>query len=90
MEEERRGAHGGPQSCQISPFQSVDSLQLRSGQFYPPPVSESLDNLSPQTLKRAKCHCLPPQQEFVRTAVARALVPPAPQKKLSDFLTKFY
>ena len=87
IEQERRGA-ARPRSRQISPWQSDE--QLRSGQVYSLPPSESLDSLSPLTRQRARRLALPPEQEFMRASLARALAPPPPQKKLSEFLDKVF
>ena len=49
--------------------------------MYTLPEVEELSDLSPQTKKKAKSCCLPPQQEFLRISIIKALVKCLPFKK---------
>ena len=53
------------------------------------PESEDLASLTPRTRKRARKLNLPPQQEYMRSSLARALAPlPMPRGRLDNILSR--
>ena len=94
VELERRGGDYSL-SRQVSPVMSMSnagSSSIRSDRVYRLPQDDSLSLLSPKSRKRAKRLRLPPQQSYMRSAIARSLAPPpdsaTPQARLSGFLEK--
>ena len=50
---------------------------IRSDRVYRLPVDQSQSQLSPRSRRRASQLRLPPQQEYMRSAIARSLAPPS-------------
>ena len=73
VEEERRGRHTSMQR-QVSPMLYQHGISsLRSDRVYRLPEDQFRDQLSPKSKKRADDLSLAPQQEFMRSAIARSL-----------------
>ena len=92
VEQEREG-RGQSSYRQISPLMSqFGSSSIRSDRVYRLPVDQSEIELSPRSRDRARRLRLPPQQEYMRSAIARSLAPPpnlpTPQAKVVGFLEK--
>ena len=90
-----REGRGQPSYRQISPIMSqFGSSSIRSDRVYRLPVDQSEIRLSPRTRDRARRLRLPPQQEFMRSAIARSLAPPpnSPtlQARVTGFLEKMF
>ena len=90
IEEERR-SRSHRESRLTSPYLSQEDA-LRSDGVCMIPGDESLLQLSPKSRKRAKKLNLPPEQEFMRTNMARALAARpgsnAPQSRVGGFIDK--
>ena len=94
IEQEREG-RGQPSYRQISPVMTqFGSLSFRSDRVYRLPEDQLVLRLSPRSRQRARRLRLPPQQEFMRSAIARSLAPssnsPTPQARLTGFLEKVF
>ena len=91
VEEERRGRHTSMQR-QVSPTLYQHGISsLRSDRVYRLPEDQFRDQLSPKTKKRADDLSLAPQQEFMRSAIARSLAssrPSAPASKVIKVVKK--
>ena len=92
VEQEREG-RGQSSYRQISPLMSqFGSSSIRSDRVYRLPVDQSEIELSPRSRDRARRLRLPPQQEYMRSAIARSLPPPpnspTPQARVVGFLEK--
>ena len=94
IEQEREG-RGQPSHRQISPVTTqFGSSSFRSDRVYRLPEDQSIMQLSPPSRRRARRLRLPPQQEFMRLAIACSLAPsansPTPQARLTGFLEKIF
>ena len=84
IEEERRGRYT-PLQSQISPSMSYQGTFVQPNRVYRLPEDQFKDQLSPKTRKRADDLVLAPEQEFMRSAIAKSLAPPrtsAPSSKV--------
>ena len=84
IEEERRGRYT-PLQSQISPSMFYQGTSVQSNRVYRLPEDQFKDQLSPKTRKRADDLVLAPEQEFMRSAIAKSLAPPrtsAPSSKV--------
>ena len=78
IEEERRGRHAYMQR-QVSPVVYHHGISsLRSDRVYRLPEDQFRDQLSPRSRRRADGFSLAPQQEYMRSALARSLAPSRP------------
>ena len=88
-ETEREGGTR-PRSRNVSPLASYSSI--RTDQVCHLPVDDSFNLLSPHTQTRARNLNLAPHQEYMRSAIAKSLVPPSnsptPQARVGQFLEK--
>ena len=86
-----RRSHSYRNSRQISPYGSQSDV-LRSDNVCLLPADEIRDQLSPKSRKRAKKLRLPPEQEFMRSSMARALTAKPgsniPQSRVAGFFDK--
>ena len=81
-----------PRSRNVSPLASCSSI--RTDQVCHLPRDESFHLLSPRSKTRARQLHLAPQQEYMRSAIARSLAPPSsnptPQARVGQFLEKIF
>ena len=83
IEEERRGRHASMQR-QISPVVYQHGISsLRPNRVYRLPEDQFRDQLSPRSRRRADGFSLAPQQEYMRSALARSLAPSRPSAPTS-------
>ena len=83
VEEERRARHASMQR-QISPVVYQHGISsLRSNRVYRLPEDQFRDQLSPRSRRRADELSLAPQQEYMRSALARSLAPSRPSAPTS-------
>ena len=75
IEEERRGRYT-PLQSQISPSMFYQGAYVQPNRVYRLPEDQFKDQLSPKTRKRADDLVLAPEQEFMRSAIAKSLAPP--------------
>ena len=90
--EVERGASTRPRSRNVSPLASCSSL--RTDQVCHLPQDDSFHLLSPRSKNKANRLHLAPQQEFMRSAIARSLAPsshnPTPQARVGKFLENIF
>lgn len=90
-EMEREGSTR-PRSRSVSPLASCSSI--RTDQVCYLPKDDSFHLLSPRSKTRARQLHLAPQQEYMRSAIARSLAPPSnilpPQDRVGQFLEKIF
>ena len=90
--EVERGASTRPRSRNVSPLASCSSM--RTDQVCHLPKDDSFHLLSPRSKDRANKLHLAPQQEFMRSAIARSLAPsshnPTPQARVGKFLENLF
>ena len=90
-EMEREGS-ARPRSRNVSPLASCSSI--RTDQVCHLPEDDSFHLLSPRSKTRARQLHLAPQQEYMRSAIARSLAPPSnippPQARVGQFLEKIF
>ena len=81
-----------PRSRNVSPLTSCSSI--RTDQVCHLPEDDSFHLLSPRSKTRARQLHLAPQQEYMRSAIARSLAPPSnippPQARVGRFLEKIF
>ena len=83
VEEERRARHASMQR-QISPVVYQHGFSsLESNRVYRLPEDQFRDQLSPRSRRRADELSLAPQQEYMRSALARSLAPSRPSAPTS-------
>ena len=75
VEEERRGRYT-PLQRQVSPMLYHHGISVRSDRVCRLPEDQFRDQLSPKTKRRADDLSLAPEQEFMRSAIAKSLAPP--------------
>ena len=75
VEEERRGRYT-PLQRQVSPILHHHGLSVRCDRVCRLPEDQFRDQLSPKTKRRADDLSLAPEQEFMRSAIAKSLAPP--------------
>ena len=80
-------------SRRLSPLLSRSDLsRMRTDRVLVLPEDNLTEQLSPKTKKRARRLHLPPEQEFMRSAMAKSLAPlpgsATPQSRISNFLDK--
>ena len=90
--EVERGGSTWPRSRNVSPLASCSSI--RTDQVCHLPKDDSFHLLSPRSKKKANQLHLAPQQEYMRSAIARSLAPsshnPTPQARVGQFLEKIF
>ena len=90
--EVERGGSTRPRSRNVSPLASCSSL--RTDQVCHLPRDDSFHLLSPRSKDKANQLHLAPQQEFMRSAIARSLAPsshnPTPQARVGKFLENIF
>ena len=74
VEEERRGRYT-PLQRQVSPMLYHHGISVRSDRVCRLPEDQFRNQLSPKTKKRADNLSLAPEQEFMRSAIAKSLAP---------------
>ena len=90
VEVERRGRYT-PLQSQVSPSMYCQGMSLSRNRVYRLPEDQFKDQLSPETKKRADNLSLAPEQEFMRSAIAKSLAPPrtsAPGSKMFKAVKK--
>ena len=75
VEEERRERYT-PLQAQVSPLLYHQGMSVESDRVYRLPEDQFRNQLSPKTRRRADKLNLAPQQEFMRSAIAKSLAPP--------------
>ena len=90
--EVERGGRTRPRSRNMSPLASCSSI--RTDQVCHLPKDDSFYLLSPRSKKKANQLHLAPQQEYMRSAIARSLAPlphnPTPQARVGKFLENIF
>ena len=93
IEQKREGRSQPSSHRQISPVLSqYDASSIRSDRVYRLPVDQFQHQLSPRSKKKADRLKLPPEQEFMRSAIGRSLASSsnssAPQSRMVNFMEK--
>ena len=90
--EVERGGSTRPRSRNVSLLASCSSI--RTDQVCHLPKDDSFHLLSPRSKKKANQLHLTPQQEYMRSAIARSLAPsshnPTPQARVGKFLENIF
>ena len=90
--EVERGGSTRPRSRNVSPLASCSSI--RTDRVCHLPKDESFHLLSPNSKRRANQLHLAPEQEYMRSAIARSLAPssrnPTPQARVGKFLENLF
>ena len=90
--EVERGGSTRPRSRNVSPLVSCSSI--RTDRVCHLPKDESFHLLSPNSKRRANQLHLAPEQEYMRSAIARSLAPssrnPTPQARVGKFLENLF
>ena len=92
IEQERQSGSQPSSHRQISPMLShYGASSIRSDRVYRLPVDQFCHQLSPRSKKKADRLRLPPEQEYMRSAIGRSLASSsssAPKSRMTNFMEK--